>query len=105
MSILIEGMEMPQDCNDCKLVDYDPVRLCDFCAVLNADIEDSSTRLPNCPLEKVEPVKTGKWIRPNISEGVCSNCHSRFWGIPYNNTYLFKPYNYCPNCGARMENE
>ncbi|MBQ3329954.1 MAG: hypothetical protein IJG87_02120 [Ruminococcus sp.] len=55
MSILIKGMKMPKDCNDCKLVDYDPVRLYDFCAVLNVDIADSSTRLPNCPLIEMPP--------------------------------------------------
>ena len=56
-----------------------------------------------------EPVKTGKWLY-NGSDGYnmlgeefrwkkCSLC-----GYSYSTT-LSKSHNYCPNCGAKMENK
>ena len=41
--------------------------------------------------------KTGHW-KPYLKEGLtdmCSECGSRF----------YRPWNYCPHCGARMESE
>ena len=50
--------------------------------------------------------KTGKWIfSPDHAEGVCTRCNYKIYGRPYQNTYVIVPYNYCPNCGARMEGE
>lgn len=39
--------------------------------------------------------KTGLWIDRNDSVATCSVCGNR-WG-------LYKLLNYCPNCGAKME--
>ena len=54
---------------------------------------------------KQEPVKTGKWIETKEWGGrnfCCSEC--RFCFIV--DTYMLKPmWNYCPNCGAKMEGE
>lgn len=54
----------------------------------------------------VQPLRIGKWIEqeePYINTYECSNCGRWFvldYGTPEENGY-----NYCPNCGARMEQE
>ena len=45
----------------------------------------------------IEP-KHGRWIKHNRYVE-CLLCH-RTWNSDYNDTYAF---NYCPNCGARMD--
>ena len=53
---------------------------------------------------KAEPVKHGHWqFAPDDSEGVCTACCFKIYGIPYAGKYMIVPYNYCPNCGAKME--
>lgn len=54
--------------------------------------------------------KTGKWIEREIVEdgkaieewqsARCSVC-GRYHTTPY--LYCFKDFNYCPNCGAKMD--
>lgn len=51
-----------------------------------------------------EPVRHGQWVfSPDHAEGICTMCNFKIYGRPYNNTYLIVPYNYCPNCGAKMD--
>lgn len=49
-----------------------------------------------------EPIKHGHWIFEEYPDGYyhsqCSLCNSWFVGDAFLN-----PYNYCPNCGAKME--
>ena len=53
---------------------------------------------------ETEPVSHGQWVfSPDHAEGICTMCNFKIYGRPYNNTYLIVPYNYCPNCGAKME--
>ena len=55
---------------------------------------DAVNKLPS--VNPQEP-KTGHW-KPYLKEGLtdmCSECGSRF----------DRPWNYCPHCGAKMENE
>lgn len=53
-----------------------------------------------------QPVQHGKWTEPGgpyINTYECSSCGRWFtldYGTPKENNY-----NYCPNCGARMEEE
>lgn len=62
--------------------------------------------IDNAPTIEAEPVIHAKWIfRPDHSECACTNCNFKIYGRPYQNTYLIVPYNYCPNCGAKMEVE
>ena len=58
-----------------------PCRSCDICDVLDA-VEDA-------PAADVRPVKRGKWIDGNT----CSLCGTAIVGCK----------NFCPNCGAMME--
>ena len=106
MSILIEGMEMPIDCRHCPLLEGDDLDgLCHganrwlddeyFCWGLYAEGDIDESKPLNCPLEKVEPVKTGKWIEATNDDPCyyyCSECH---WLSDIKTPY-------CPNCGARM---
>ena len=51
-----------------------------------------------------EPVRHGKWIfNHGHAECACSLCNFKIYGRLYQNTYLIVPYDYCPNCGARMD--
>ena len=60
------------------------------------------------PSEDVEPVRRGHWIDKTIWHGCfgeayheCSVCHAVMPGVP--NTAQSYRDNYCPNCGAKME--
>lgn len=60
--------------------------------------------IDNAPTIEAEPVRHGKWIfSPDHAEGSCTNCNYKIYGRPYQNTYLIVPYNYCPNCGFKMD--
>ena len=62
--------------------------------------------LEQIPTADVVEVKHGKWMfTPCHSEGICTNCNYKIYGRPYQNTYLIVPYNFCPNCGAKMDKE
>ena len=55
--------------------------------------------------------KTGRWIMDTtqfLPEYVCTNCKSRFPLVGSEGNYstlCCKNMNYCPNCGAKMEDE
>ena len=54
------------------------------------------------PAADVAPVVRGEWVdTPNGTETICSYCKAD-WNVFDNDTYRF---NYCPNCGAKMEYE
>lgn len=62
----------------------------------------------------IDPVKHGKWIEQEVTHednrrstiiadwqsAKCSNC-GKYHTTPY--LHYFYHYNYCPNCGAKME--
>lgn len=67
-------------------------------------IQDNISRLPSVQL------KTGRWILDTtqyLPEYVCTNCKSRFplvaSGGGFYSTLCCENMNYCPNCGAKME--
>ncbi len=50
--------------------------------------------------------KHGEWMcSSDCSEGICSVCHYKIYGSPYQGRYFIVPYNFCPNCGADMRGE
>lgn len=70
----------------------------------NDAIEEAMHRFVNLPTIEAEPVIHGKWMfSPDHAEGICTMCNFKIYGRPYNNTYLIVPYNFCPNCGAKMD--
>ena len=57
-------------------------------------------------LPSAEPVRHWHWVfSPDHAEGICVNCQFKIYGRPYQGQYLIVPYNYCPNCGSRMDGE
>ena len=66
--------------------------------------DEAVTRVENFPAADVAPVRHGRW---NLYERAhyfkCSLCAKT---VPYRKACLFdgrREYNYCPNCGARMD--
>ena len=51
----------------------------------------------------VAPVWHGKWLKPEYEYhvGICSLCGC----VPLKPAFRSEPYNYCPNCGAKMDKE
>ena len=44
----------------------------------------------------IDPVKRGEWVSDGFTWR-CSECGKTYWGR------LAQPWNYCPNCGAKVE--
>lgn len=65
------------------------------------DCEDVISSVENAPPADVAPVVHGRWISKNHHgyewTFVCSNC-DYVDGYPFNDRH-----NYCPNCGAKMD--
>lgn len=62
--------------------------------------------LENFPTADVQEVRHGKWelIDECANEGIyCSNCHKKVYRAKYANQKVKS--NYCPNCGAKMDEE
>ena len=79
-------------CRNC----YD-IGLCENCAVLTA-----IKLFENIPAVDVQPVKHGEWSQIKILQDgykakECSVCKATFWDL--------YPWNYCANCGAKMDGE
>lgn len=65
-------------------------------------IADACKAIKTAPAADVAPVVHGEWIDiPDGTETICSYCKAS-WNVFDNDTYRF---NYCPNCGAKMERE
>ena len=95
MSVLVKGMEMPKNCGICGFKDG-----CEFSVPL-------TERPFDCPLievpEDIQPIKhcsnlNAAWY-PLFE---CSICHWKSWDTYCNDT---SGYDYCPNCGAKMDGE
>lgn len=75
---------------------------------LYSTLFDSVDGMEAANVEKLP--KTGRWILDTtqfLPEYVCTNCKSRFplvaSGGEFYSTLCCKNMNYCPNCGAKME--
>ena len=55
------------------------------------------------PAADVAPVVHGRWLKPKYEYhvGICSLCGC----VPLKPAFRSTPYNYCPNCGAKMDEE
>ena len=90
-----------------RLIDADELKR-DFCTgcIENCPNECDEIQIINSqPTIEAEPVRRGRWIRDgyDFQHGNdwihCSECGKRGINVPADLT------NYCPNCGAKMEEE
>lgn len=72
---------------------YKPFRPCE--ATMYRRICDVEIEIGKMDSEDVAPVVHGRWKRYGRNLGECSNCGE----------IVNIRYNYCPNCGARMDLE
>ena len=107
--IYIPGMEMPRGCASCKISRRNGKKMiCPFIWKCEWDIHDPMSadhRLDGCPLvpaADVQPVRHGRWTKTIGENGVTSACRCNLCGFEDNRYSLF---NYCPNCGAKMDGE
>ena len=99
--ILIRGMEMPHDCDECKLCAFIPIGEYDLyrkCMPLNRNAE-ITIRRKDCPLIEVPTREEGMWIDEQDKD--------EFYGSIYKcsvcgNLAIDAPA-YCSSCGAKME--
>ena len=65
-----------------------------------SDNEYLSDRLKKAPTIEATPVVHGRWEEASDGDGiVCPFCRTDFCTIIYDTEY----FNYCPNCGAKMD--
>lgn len=91
------------------LIDKDKLGLSDMEIVMcNGDYKEALKMLID-KIERaptIEERKTGKWIRhysrPNVYADLCWHCSCCNYKTPDN---WANKWNFCPNCGAEMENE
>lgn len=55
--------------------------------------------IAKAPTIEVEPICRGQWVE-EVGMFMCSKCWDA-WGTE--NEEMIKDFNYCPNCGAKME--
>ena len=86
---LIEKLSIAKDCNDCE---HDEAPYCRW----KPDVIDICEAINDAPTIDAMPVKHAKLVDPN-PYGECSICDFLI--------DIRQNYNYCPNCGARMDGE
>lgn len=60
----------------------------------------------SAPAADVEPVRHGRWIWRDDGYSVCSVCGQKAPIVPqYQDEPITVQTNYCPNCGAKMDEE
>lgn len=104
-------VNLPEVCDDCIYYGCKPhpykgwSDICELCGQCMDDgeteglIYDGNGKPKNCPLIEVEPQpKMGRWEKHDVRGqrvDCCSVC-----GLSNGTIY---EYNYCPNCGAKMQ--
>lgn len=86
-----------QDCTECEECDSETKSCPKYCDVIKQTVEE------------VKQERTGRWIPDNNNmyemRFICSECKES-QVVPTIGFIKYKPlWDYCPNCGARMEGE
>ena len=103
--VAIKDMKMPSCCHwDCPLCNEDGGE-CMLCSH-DTKTDTYKERAKDCPLVEIEERKVGKWIDKSHTSGcgikfIASECTCCGKKTLFNCNELF--FNYCPNCGCRME--
>jgi hypothetical protein len=73
--------------------------------VRNYTVDDQLSDLDKIPAADVVPVVRGKWVWDDGEDMhyYCSCCHHNAYGRTCE--ILDGEYNYCPNCGAKMDKD
>lgn len=113
--VAIKDMKMPKDCKKCSLMGTDGRDIFSpmICMAIWATTHEikhciGGKMRDDCPLVEIEERKVGKWINKSHKSGcgilfVASECTCCRKKIPFNCDEFL--YNYCPNCGAKMDKE
>lgn len=67
------------------------------CETARNAIERAQMVIERIPSADVAPVRHGRWLNNDIPDSILSKCSE--CGILYGSS----AFNYCPNCGARMD--
>lgn len=74
----------------------------------NATMIDAKRLLADMSTANVAPIKHGRWIKVEDYYGLsiikCSECREE-WCFEVEDDITDLKYNYCPNCGAKMDEE
>lgn len=62
---------------------------------------DMPNVLRNIPAADVQPVKHGEWRKKFLSDTICCSECKVTWSSSFKD--MLNGFNYCPNCGARMD--
>ena len=106
--LYIPDLEIPENCMGCNYRDPSYGNCCELMIDNPSDSFEEQYRL--CPIRilcknavpaaDVRPVVRGKWVADGDGYHWTYNCSVCGWkdGYPFN-----ERHNYCPNCGAMME--
>lgn len=90
--LIHKTMRMPKSCLSCWIA-----QTCEVWVAEKKKYKGYDNRLENCPLEEV---KHGHWV---IERGeTVMHCNSCGWAYEYYGG-LEEEWNYCPHCGAKMD--
>lgn len=67
-------------------------------AAMNFAFNHCKEKIAALPAADVAPVRHGRWLGHEYGFAWCSLCHER-------QEVDFAPHNYCPHCGAKMDEE
>lgn len=97
MGRLIDADALRNDCIELiRCIDAETVKE-DYYDGMEGGVENVMKCIDEAPTVDAEPVRHGKWIEYPTADGMnqCSAC-----GV-----LRFGESNYCPNCGARMDED
>lgn len=98
--------------NDCYVPIYNIQRVCDIVknmADVSTEGEEIAEYIRNelekmvMPAADVQPVKHGEWRKKFLSDTICCSECKVTWSSSFKD--MLNGFNYCPNCGARMDGD